>query len=172
MELLEGIMTRRSVRDFEKGRRIDKEQMETIIRAGMNAPSALGQHAWRFLTITDREKLEKIAGLKDWWSMLNEASLGIGILIDTKASNGLGEEFLVISAAAASENMMLAAHALGIGSVFLGADCGQEYYEELCGLLNIGQGLRLIGIIAAGYAKTGARGGERYEDEKWIREHF
>lgn len=173
MELLEGIMTRQSVREYDSERVVEPEKIETIVRAGMNSPSALGQHAWRFMTVTDRAVLAKIADQNDWWKMLNDANLGVMVIIDPEAADGLDEDFLVISAAAAAENMMLAAHALGLGSVYLGTDQKQAYYPELNSILRIPKPLRLIGILAMGYPKEELKApADRFEDEKWIREHF
>lgn len=173
MELLDGIMTRQSIREYDGERAVEPEKTEAIVRAGMNSPSALGQHAWRFMTVTDRGLLSKIADQNDWWKMLNDANLGIAVIIDPAAADGLDEEFLVISAAAAAENMMLAAYALGLGSVYLGTDQKQAYYPELNSILQIPKPLRLIGILAMGYPKEEPKApADRFEDEKWIREHF
>lgn len=173
MELLDGIMTRQCIREYDRERAIEPEKIETIVRAGMNAPSALGQHAWRFLTMTDHEVLSKIADLKDWWKMLDEAALGVGVIIDPAAADGLDEDFLVISAAMAAENMMLTAHDMGLGAVYLGTDKKQPYYPDLNELLHIPEPLRLIGILAMGYPKeTPTAPTDRFEEEKWIREHF
>lgn len=173
MKLLDGILSRQSIREYDREKSIASGQIQDIVRAGMNAPSALGQHAWRFLTVTDRSVLSRIAALKDWWKMLNEAALGIGILIDPAAADGLDEEFLVISAAAAAENMLLAAHDMGIGGVYLGTDKKETYYPELGSLLQIPDSLRMIGILSMGYPKESpVPPADRFEDEKWIREHF
>lgn len=173
MELLNGLLSRQSIREYDSGKPIAKDQIRNIIRAGMNAPSALGQHAWRFLTITDHAVLSQIAALKDWWLMLEDAALGIGILIDPAASEGLDEEFLVISAAAAAENMLLAAHDMEIGGVYLGTSKKEDYYSGLSALLQIPDSLRMIGILSMGYPKGTPKAPEdRFEDNKWIREHF
>lgn len=173
MEFLEGMITRQSIRAYDPEHGIREEEIKAIVRAGMNAPSALGQHAWRFVTITEHGTLTEIAALKDWWSMLNEASLGIGIVIDPAAADGLDEEFLVISAAMAAENMLLAAHAQGFGGVFLGTSSKEDYYPGLVSLMKIPDPLRLIGIVSVGYPKEEpAVPADRFEEEKWIREHF
>ncbi len=173
MELLEGMITRQSIRAYDLEHGIQEEEITAIMRAGMNAPSALGQHAWRFVTITEHSTLMKIAALKDWWSMLNEASLGIGIVIDPAAADGLDEEFLVISAAMAAENMLLAAHAKGFGGVYLGVSNKEDYYPAFVSLMNIPEPLRLIGVVSVGYPKEKpAAPADRFEEKKWIREHF
>lgn len=173
MELLNGILSRQSVREYDKSRSIEPEKIQDIVRAGMNAPSALGQHAWRFMTMTDHAVLSQIAALKDWWKMLEEASLGIGVMIDPAAADGLDEEFLVISAAAAAENMLLAAHSLGIGGVYLGTSKKETYYTKLSSALQIPDSLRMIGILSMGYPKeTLTDPADRFEDGKWIQEHF
>lgn len=173
MDILEGMITRQSIRSYDVNHTIGEKEIRTIVEAGMNAPSALGQHAWRFMTITEHQVLTEIAGLKDWWSMLNEASLGIGVFIDPSKADGLDEEFLVISAAMAVENMLLAAHAQGLGGVYLGTGCKEDYYPKLMKLLNVPELFRLIGILSIGKPKEALEvPRNRFEEDKWIREHF
>lgn len=173
MKMLEGLMTRQSVRVFDAARPVETEKLEVMMHAGMNAPSAMGQHAWRMLTVTDPALLSQIADHGKWWKMLKACPLGVVMLTDTSALDGLPEEYQVISNAAAAENILLAAHAQGLGGVHLGLSRTDEGYEGLCKLLNIPEHYRVTGILAIGYpAKELSAPADRFEDSKWLREHL
>lgn len=171
MEMLEGLMTRQTVRSFDVSRPVEAEKLEIMMHAAMNAPSAMGQHAWRFLTITDPAVLSQVADHGKWWKMLKACPLGVVMLTDTNELGGLTEEYQVISNAAAAENILLAAHAMGMGGVYLGLAREDAGYAGLCALLKVPANLRVTGILAIGYPDKELKApADRFEDSKWLRE--
>lgn len=173
MDIFDVLITRQSVRAFEATRPVEAEKLELMIRAGMNAPSAMGQHAWRMLSITDAELLSKVADYGTWWKMLKACPLAIVMMTDTNQLDGLPEEYQVISNAAAAENILLAAHAQGLGGVHLGLSHSDEGYDGLCALLNVPDNWRVTGILAIGYPdRELTTPADRYEPEKWLKEHI
>lgn len=173
MTFFDILNTRQSVRSFDAARSVEEEKLENMIRAGMNAPSAMGQHAWRMLTITDSVLLSRISEHGKWWKMLKACPLGIVMLTDTDELGGLPEEYQVISNAAAAENILLAAHAQGLGGVYLGLSRSDEGYAGLAQLLNVPENLRITGILAIGYPdKELSAPADRYDPAKWLREHL
>lgn len=173
MDIFDVLITRQSVRAFEATRPVEAEKLELMIRAGMNAPSAMGQHAWRMLSITDAELLSKVADYGTWWKMLKACPLAIVMMTDTNQLDGLPEEYQVISNAAAAENILLAAHAQGLGGVHLGLSRSDEGYDGFCALLNVPDNWRITGILAIGYPdRELTTPADRYEPEKWLKEHI
>lgn len=171
MDFFEVVSTRRSVRSFS-GEPLTEEQIKTILRCGMQAPSAHNSRPWRLLTITDRERMQKIKPLCRWWKMLDSAALLIVICMDTAQCPEEPREFLVDSCCAATENMLLAAHALGLGATWLGVCKGKEYYSAFCECISLPAGFEVTGMIAVGVPAAIPGPTERWEEEKWIRETF
>ena len=116
-QTLETILTRRSTRKFLR-KPIPEEEMELIVQAALHAPSAKGLQTWQFTVVRNREKIQKLA-------------TAIREVLDRKGYNMYEPEALVIPSnlkespygreddACAMENMFLAAHSLGIGSVWI-----------------------------------------------------
>lgn len=173
MDIFECLIARQSVRSFDAARPVEAEKLELMIRAGMNAPSAMGQHAWRMLSITNAELLSNIADFGKWWKMLKACPLAIVMMTNTDQLDGLPEEYQVISNAAAAENILLSAHAQGLGGVHLGLSRSDEGYDGFCALLNVPRNWRITGILAIGYPDQElTTPADRFEPEKWLKEHI
>ena len=173
MDVFDVLITRQSVRAFDATRPVEAEKLELMIRAGMNAPSAMGQHAWRMLSITNAELLSEMADHGKWWKMLKACPLAIVMMTDTNQLDGLPEEYQVISNAAAAENILLAAHAQGLGGVHLGLSRSDEGYDVLCKRLNVPDNWRVTSILAIGYpVQELTTPADRFEPEKWLKEHI
>jgi nitroreductase len=110
MNLYEGLISRRSLRKYT-GEIIDNDKIMKLIRAGMYAPSARNCRPWHFVVIDDRTILERIMKVHPHSSMLSEASHAIVVCGDEKLENGPG--YYKLDCSAATQNILLAAHALG-----------------------------------------------------------
>ena len=173
MDAMKAIMTRKTVREYDSAKKIEADKVEMIVRAGMNAPSAMNQRAWKFLTMTDHEAISGLTKIKERWRMLHEATLAVGLFVDKNISGDMEDSLLIVSASLAAENMILAAHNEGIESCYIGIDEGEDYYGALMEHLHVPAGLKMIGILAMGYPKTEPEmPDDRFEDQKWVREHF
>ncbi len=117
METLKAIQTRRSVRKYEK-RAVSDEMVEQLLAAAMSAPSARNQQPWEFIVIKDRSMLDAIPAFSPFARMVAHAPLGILICGDTRDLPSPG--FWVQDCAAATQNLLVAAHALGLGAVWTG----------------------------------------------------
>ncbi len=117
MDALEAIKTRRSVRTYEK-RGITDEIVQQLLSAAMNAPSAANQQPWEFVVIKDRDMLDAIPSFSPFARMAVDAPLGILVCGDTR--NLSSPRFWVQDCAAATQNLLIAAHALGLGAVWTG----------------------------------------------------
>jgi nitroreductase len=144
--LLDIIKRRRSVRRFD-GATMPKETIEQILEAGRWAPSGANTQPWRFIVVTEKEKLKSVAEYcyyKVFKSRhVGEASAAVVICADPEA----GSQTYVIDTAIAGTNITLMATSLGIGSCWIGA-FEEETLKEL---LHIPADLKIIALIALGY---------------------
>ena len=117
MDTLEAINTRRSVRNYTS-EPVRSDDLRTMLEAAMQAPSASNQQPWEFVVITKRELLDNIPTFSPYAHMVKGAPLGILVCADTRrlASPGFWQQ----DCAAATQNLLLAAHALGYGAVWTG----------------------------------------------------
>jgi nitroreductase len=117
MDALEAIMSRRSVRQFTD-QPVTDEQLDAVMRAAMAAPSASNGQSWRFVTVRDRERLDRLASATTFAKPLRGAPVGIVVCADRLQLKYPG--FWVIDCSAAIQNLLLAAHATGLGAVWIG----------------------------------------------------
>jgi nitroreductase len=161
MDTLEAIKTRRSVRKFSN-RAIEPHTLREILEAARMAPSWANMQCWRFLVVEDAEIKQKIADLSYMEAFfkplgyksnparkaLVQAPVVIVACGDPKQSGNVREQaYYLTDVGIATENLMLAAHALGLGSVFVGAFDEMQLKE----LLNIPPELRIVGLFPIGY---------------------
>ena len=117
MDTLEAIRTRRSVRKY-KHQSVPKELVRELLAAAMQAPSAGNQQPWHFIVVDDRKLLDQIPAIHPHARMAKGASLGILICGDPRLEKHEG--YWIQDCAAATENLLLAAHAKGLGAVWTG----------------------------------------------------
>jgi len=117
METLEAIFTRRSIRKYKK-KTIPEETIETLFRAGFSAPSAGNQQPWHFVLLDDRKILNVIHTFHPSAKMLQDADKAILVCGDLNLEKFKG--YWMIDCAAATQNILLAAHNLGLGACWLG----------------------------------------------------
>lgn len=134
METIEAIHTRRSVREY-KDQPIPETMITQLLAAAMAAPSARNQQPWEFVVITDKDILEKIAGINPYAQMTIQAPLAVLVCGNLESETAPG--YWVVDCAAAAQNMLLCAHALGLGGVWTGTYPNEERmdgYTTLFGL--------------------------------------
>ena len=116
--ILSSIMTRTSIRKYTD-QPISKADIETLLRAGMAAPTAVNKQPWHFVAVTDKAKLKELSGGRG--GMLEQCALAIVVCGNMdKALSGKGQAYWIQDCSAATENILLAAHALGLGAVWTG----------------------------------------------------
>ncbi len=118
--VLDNIFARKSVRKFTS-EPVSEKQVETLLKAAMAAPSALNLQPWRFVVVTDKETLASMAE-KMPYARLDTAPLAIVICGDTSVSDKFWEH----DCSAATENLLLAAEAMGLGAVWTAASDGER----------------------------------------------
>ena len=117
-DAIKNIMTRASIRKYTD-QPVSKADIETLLRAGMAAPTAVNKQPWHFVAVTDKAKLKELAGNRG--RMLEQCALAIVVCGDMdKALPGKGQAYWIQDCSAATENILLAANALGLGAVWTG----------------------------------------------------
>jgi len=163
MEAIEALLTRRSVRRFTD-ELVQDEDVTLLLRAAMQAPSAGNAQPWHFVAITDRSTLGVIPSFHPFAQMAAEAPLAILVCAD----QGL-EKYSSrwpLDCAAAAENMLLAAHARGLGAVWLGEILKNA--PAVSGLLGVPDNLELMAVLAVGRPKGTERVSSRKRPEELI----
>lgn len=158
MDALENIMTRRSVR-YYTDQPISDEALETILKAGMAGPCCVNARDWSFVVTRDPEILSKMADANGRPAdPLRRAKLGILILGDLERAFRPAPDYWIIDGSIAAQNMILAAHALGIGSVWLGTYPQMERVDAQRKLFALPDTVVPHSVIAFGYpdAQQGA----------------
>ncbi len=142
MDALDCIKTRRSVRSYRPGE-IDKAVIEDIIDCGRLAATGINIQPWKFVCVTDKETREKIAGITNYGKFIAEASLCVCVL---------GEEtkYYLEDCSAATQNIMLAAHAHGLASCWVAGD-KKEYCGQIEKIVGAPENYKLVSLIAVGY---------------------
>lgn len=163
METIEAILTRRSIRKFTN-QVIDKETIELILKAAMYAPSARNTQSWQFIILTDRKILNAIPKIHPYASMMHEATLAILVCGDKTSEPSEG--YINTNCSAATQNILLAAHALGIGSVWLGVYPREERMKGMTDLFGLPENIIPISLIALGCPNEKITQPERFKKER------
>ena len=147
MEALEVIHTRRSIRQFTD-ELVTVEQAETLMRAAMAAPSAGNQQPWRFIIVRDAETRGRLAEATPYASPIGRATLGVVVLGDTRGNKHPG--YWVQDCSAAVENLLLAAHAIGLGGVWIGVYPDEERVRNVAQIVGAPEDVIPLCMIAIG----------------------
>ena len=157
---LDVIMSRTSIRCFT-GEPVAKEQLETILKAGMAAPTAMNTQPWRFVVVTDKEKIAQVFGSGFRGEMFNAAGAVIVVCGQTTMmrkpfgepdapETEMPNKFWFEDCAAAAENILLAAKALGLGAVWTAGYPAEERTAPIAEALGIPEGIVPLCIIPLG----------------------
>jgi len=147
METLKAILTRRSIRKYSE-KNIPEEYYEVILRAAMHAPSGRNRQPWHFILVTDRNKLKMLSEVNTSWRMLDDAACAIVVCGDRNLEES--DSFIIQDCSAATQNMLLAAHELGLGSVWLGVHPREERLKPLIEILQIPDHILPVTMISVG----------------------
>ncbi len=139
------ILARRSIRKFT-AQTPTQEQIDTLLRAAMAAPSARNSKPWHFVYTTKRTTLDRLV-IHAYAQMMRQATLGICVCGDPAIS----EDYWVQDCAAATENILLAAAGMGLGSVWLGVHPKPDRQQKLREVLGIPDAIMPLNLIALGY---------------------
>jgi nitroreductase len=163
MDALNCIFTRRSIRKFT-GEPVTDDQLHTILRAGFSAPTANNKRPWHFIVIRNPATLDAITKVHPYSKMLPSAGCGILVCGDTAKNDNL--HYLAEDCSAAIENMLLAAHALGLGAVWLGIHPREERARAVHELMDIPADIFPVGLVAVGVSAETRNAPDRFDGDK------
>jgi nitroreductase len=145
-ELIQTIFARRSVRRYTD-EPVSEADIQTLLEAAMAAPSASNRKPWQFVVVTERQTLDGLAEAHPHGKMLFEAALCIAVCGDLSTF----ERFWVQDCSAATENLLLAATALGLGAVWLGVYPREDRVAAVRQALGIPETVTPLNLISIGH---------------------
>lgn len=149
--MIDTILNRKSIRKYTD-QMIEQEKIDLILKAGMSGPTAVNARPWSFIVVTDKELILKMADANGRSAQcLKEAKLGILICGDTSRAFSRAPEYWIIDCSIATQNMILAAESLGLGSVWLGTWPQLDKIKHQTELFNLPEHIIPHSLIAFGY---------------------
>lgn len=159
MDSLQTIFTRRSIRKYSDIE-IEQDKLNNILKAGMYAPSAVNRQPWEFIVVKDANTRGKIAQVNENARMLTDAKVGVVVCINKNEQHAEG--YGIQDCSAAIQNMLLAAHAQGIGGVWLGIYPRTKRVKALAKLFNLPKHIQPLAVLSFGYP-----GAEPVQPDRW-----
>jgi len=149
MNTMEAILARRSIRRY-LDKEVEKEKLNLLLEAAMAAPTAMNIKPWEFVVITEPENLSKIRSV----SPLGKYSAPAAIVVCGNTSffkHPMVSRFWVQDACAATQNILLAAVELGLGTVWVGVHPIKIFTDRISKILNLPNQVVPLNIIFIGY---------------------
>ena len=143
------IESRRSIRKYQADKQVSKENLDSMMRAAMLAPSARNLRPWEFVAITKRETLDEIAQIMPNASMCKTATAAIVVV--AAPNDETSEAFFPQDCGAATQSILLEAVSLGLGTCWCGVYPKGDRMAALAKLLNIQEPKMPFNVIAIGY---------------------
>lgn len=161
---IENIMTRTSIRKY-KDQPVEQEKIDIMLKAAMAAPTAMNLQPWHFIVITDKETIGLLSGQQP-----TNAPLLIAVCGDTdKTTVPDGKmklpDFWIEDVSAATENLLLAAHALGLGAVWTGVYPAMDRTAEVANVLNCPQNIVPVVVVRIGYPDEAPQPKDKFKEE-------
>ena len=144
------ILERRSIRVYAPGQ-VSEEQVQSLLAAAMAAPSAAGMNPWHFVVVRKRETLERMAEALPHGEILAGASLAITVCGDLDRAHDNQISYLLQDCAAAIQNLLLAAHIVGLGACWLGVHPRLERVKSIKDILLLPLSVIPVACISLGY---------------------
>ena len=161
---IENIMTRTSIRQY-KDQPVEQEKIDIMLKAAMAAPTAVNLQPWHFIVINDKKTIDMLAGPRP-----TNAPLMIAVCGDTDKTtmpDGKGKlpDFWVQDVSAATENLLLAAHALGLGAVWTGVYPAMERVADVANVLNCPNNIIPLAVVRIGYPDEAPEPKDKFKEE-------
>lgn len=161
---IENIMTRTSIRQY-KDQPVEQEKVDIMLKAAMAAPTAVNLQPWHFIVITDKATIGLLSGKQP-----TNAPLLIAVCGDTDKTtmpdgNVKLPDFWVQDVSAATENLLLAAHALGLGAVWTGVYPAMDRVAEVANVLNCPKNIVPVAVVRVGYPDEAPQPKDKFKEE-------
>ncbi len=169
MNALDAIFSRRSIRQYT-AKPVPHEMIADIVRAAMYAPSAGNERPWHFIILTDRAVLDEIPKFHPYAAMLKQASAAVLVCGDIALEKHKG--CWALDCAAATQTLLLAAHAKGLGAVWSGVYPFDDRMRNLRALLNLPEAIAPFSLIPLGFPAEEKKPVDRFDasrihDNRW-----
>ncbi len=162
MDVINAIHTRRSVRRFTDNT-VSEAQVERLLRAAMAAPSAMNEQPWRFVVVRDAEMRAKLSEISPYAGPIGRASVAIAVLAHPTSAKAPNR--WAMDCSAATQNMLLAAHASGLGTCWIGVFPEVEREAAVAKLLGVTDDMRVLCLVAIGVPEGAGADVDRYNPE-------
>lgn len=163
MDVLEAIFTRRSVRKFT-GEPVSDKDLETILRAGFQGPTAHNLQPWEFIVIKDKSTFEQIAKIHTYAKMLLQAEVCIIVCGNHNKQGTTG--FLIEDCSAAIENILITTNGLGLGAVWCGLYPVPHLTKEVSNICLLPDYIIPVGMVVIGHKGEEKKVEDRYDKAK------
>ena len=145
-ELIQTIFSRRSIRKYTH-EPVSEAEVKTLLEAAMAAPSASNRKPRHFVVVNERETLDRLGEAHPYGKMLFEAPLCIAVWGDTRRA----EHYWVQDCSAATENLLLAVAALGLGAVWLGVYPRENRISAIRNVLDLPEAAVPLSLVSIGH---------------------
>jgi nitroreductase len=166
-DLIQTIFARRSIRKYTSDP-VSEEDIQTLLETAMAAPSASNRKPWQFVVVTERESIDALADAHPHGKMLFDAPLCISVCGDLTEM----ERYWVQDCSAATENLLLAAVALGLGAVWLGVYPRDDRVTAVRQILALPDHITPLNLISIGHPGEQKRPRTQYDETRVHREHW
>lgn len=165
--VLSVIHNRKSVRSFIPQKEVSKDDLTTLVKAGMAAPTAVNKQPWAFVVVTERTMLDSLTTGLPYAQMLKEAGAAIVVCGDLNKALESFSEFWVQDCSAATENILLAAEAMDLGAVWTGVYPAMDRAKFVQDVLGLPETIIPLNVIPIGHPS-----GETMPKDKWKEENL
>ncbi len=166
-ELIQTIFARRSIRKYT-AEPVSEADIKTLLEAAMAAPSASNRKPWQFVVATGRQTLDSLAEAHPHGKMLFEATLCIAVCGDLTTF----ERFWAQDCSAATENLLLAATALGLGAVWLGVYPREDRVAAIRQVLGLPETITPLNLVSIGHPAEEKEPRTQYDETRVHRERW
>lgn len=163
MDTIEAIHTRRSIRKFADGP-VTEDELRTLLEAAMTAPSAGNAQPWQFVVVTERDLLDRVPDFHAYAAMCRQAPAAI--LVCGDPSREKYEGYWPQDCAAATQNLLLAAHAQGLGAVWTGIHPDAAREAGARELFGVPEDVVPFALVPLGRPAQPAGRKSRYDDSR------
>jgi nitroreductase len=163
MDLMNTILTRRSARRYTE-QNVSEETVTELLKAAMQAPSAHNKQPWHFVVIRNKDTMNKIMEFHEYSKMLRGAQVVIAVCADVANYDFI--PYWPQDCSAATENILLAAHGLGLGTTWMGVYPAPNYPEKIAEILNIPEGIVPFNLISIGYPSEERIPASRFDESR------
>lgn len=164
--VLENIAERKSVRKY-LNKSVEEDKIDAIVKAGMAAPSGMDRRPWEFVVVTDREALDSMAAKLPYAKMLTNAPLAIVVCGDTTRSS-----YWYLDCSAATQNVLLAAEALGLGAVWTAAYPYEDRIDVVRQNTGLPENIVPLCVIPIGYPDGPQKAKDKFDLQRVHRNKY